>query len=157
VPEDTIQRLGAQLNAALLSFEQLKQEVVGQHPTSEASEADLRRTRAQIAAAQIIARRRARHAHFGAQDIFGEPAWDILLDLYVRQSGGEQISLKSACVNAGVPANTALRWLHALELEGLLCCEDDPGDQDRRLVRLSRNGFDRMTDYFEEIANEGRD
>jgi hypothetical protein len=155
VPEDTIKRLGAQLNAALLSFAQLEQEIRGQHPAGETSEAHLRLTRAQGAAAEIIARRRARHAHFGAHEIFGEPAWDILLDLYVRQSGGEQISVKSACVNAGVPANTALRWLHALELEGLLCCEDDPGDPQRRLVRLSRDGFDRMTDYFEEIANEG--
>lgn len=156
MPEDTIKRLGAQLNAALLSFKQLEKEIVGQHPAGEASECDLRRTRAQRAAAQIIARRRARHAHFGAQDIFGEPAWDILLDLYVRQYGGEQVSVKSACIHAGVPANTALRWLHALKLQGLLCCEDDPDDQNRSLVRLSRHGFDRMTDYFEEIANEGR-
>ena len=156
MPEDTIKRLGIQLNAALLSFEQLEKEIVGEHPAGEASESDLRRTRAQRAAAQIIARRRARHAHFGAQDIFGEPAWDILLDLYVRRDGEESISVKSACVNAGVPANTALRWLRALELEGLLCCEDGPCDQDRSLVRLSRNGFDRMTDYLEEIANEGR-
>ncbi|MEZ5655102.1 MAG: hypothetical protein R3E04_04340 [Sphingobium sp.] len=57
--------------------------------------------------------RRRRDAIFsdelGASSIFGEAAWDMLLDLFVSRSENKRVSVSSLCIASGVPATTALR------------------------------------------------
>ncbi len=43
--------------------------------------------------------------------LFGEPAWDILLDLFASEAEHIDVSVSSACLAAGVPATTAHRYL----------------------------------------------
>lgn len=105
-----------------------------------------------VMAKAIYEARRARCRHFGGLDLFGEAAWDILLDVFIRQGEGEKVSVKSACVGSGVPASTALRWLNVLEFHGLLMSEDDPDDQRRRLLSLTPHGLRTMTDCLAEFA-----
>ena len=63
----------------------------------------------------IYAGRRARTAIFGADaELFGEPAWDILLDAAIMEGQGRSVSVTSACLAADVPPTTALRYLSAL-------------------------------------------
>lgn len=82
--------------------------------------------------------RRARAASFGGHgDLFGEPAWDILLDLFIAREAGRRVSVSSACIAADVPATTALRWLSALEQRGLVERQADPIDGRRVHVGLS--------------------
>lgn len=82
--------------------------------------------------------RRARTASFdGHGDLFGEPAWDILLDLFIAREAGRRVSVSSACIAADVPATTALRWLSALEQRGLVERQADPIDGRRVHVGLS--------------------
>lgn len=104
-------------------------------------------------AIRVIADRRARAQQFTNRDLFGEPAWDILLDLYVRQNNSEPTSVKSACIGAGVPASTALRWIGVLENEGLVSSVGDAGDHRRRLVRLTDQAFKQMTTYLIAISS----
>lgn len=108
------------------------------------------------AAMQCIANRLARHKHFRDRDIFGEPAWDILLDLYVQDFRQKKVSIKSATIGSGVPATTALRWLSALEEMALISSYTAPGDQRRRFVRLTPEGYESMTKYLNEIARRPR-
>lgn len=66
-----------------------------------------------LAAAAEVARdvlrtRRRRNMLFG-DDLFGEPAWDIILELFVAKAEGRQMTVKSACIGANVPMSTALR------------------------------------------------
>jgi DNA-binding MarR family transcriptional regulator len=75
----------------------------------------------QLAAiAQSEYRKRRVRTRYLAPELLGEPAWDILLDLLVQQARGRQISVTSACLGSGVPCTTALRWIAALESQGLV-------------------------------------
>ncbi|ABC63241.1 hypothetical protein [Erythrobacter litoralis] len=89
------------------------------------------------AASQIYRLRRRREELFGVPDLFGDPAWDILLDLYIASCKGKAVSVSSACVAACVPATTALRYLSRLEQLGLIARSADKNDRRRVLVALS--------------------
>jgi DNA-binding MarR family transcriptional regulator len=92
-------------------------------------------------------RRRARHL---PSRLLGEPAWDILLDLYVAAGRGQAVSVSNACLAADAPASTALRWLNHLEGEGLVERLADQTDARRHCVRLTAQGMTRMGAYFAE-------
>lgn len=92
-----------------------------------------------------IRRRRDRHL---PGDLFGEPTWDILLDLYVATREGRPVPTTSACIGADVPPTTALRWLRILEARGLVEREEDGRDGRRTFVRLSAQGLAAMDDWL---------
>ena len=54
------------------------------------------------AATLELKQRRERTRHL-PEGYFGEPAWDILLDLFVAEAGAKTIPIGSACVAGGVP------------------------------------------------------
>ena len=99
--------------------------------------------------------RRSRGTVFGDHDLFGEPAWDILLDLYVAHCDDKPVSVSSACIGSAAPPTTGLRWLGVLTEQGLILREHDPDDQRRVLVRLSDSGLGAMDRYFEQAAQRG--
>lgn len=92
--------------------------------------------------------RRARAAIFGNAELFGEPAWDILLDLYIAYGEGKPVSVSSACIGSAAPPTTGLRWLGVLAENDLVLREHDPEDQRRVLVRLTEKGLAAMDEYF---------
>lgn len=96
--------------------------------------------------------RRTRERHFAGHLLFADPAWDILLDLFIHEARGELVSVKSASIGSGVPPSTALRWLKILEGEGLISSRDDPGDHRRRLVSLTPKGARTMIGCLAEIS-----
>ena len=95
--------------------------------------------------------RRKRAAIFGNADLFGEPAWDILLDLFIADGEGKSVSVSSACIGSAAPATTGLRWLGVLADEGLILREPDPEDHRRVLVRLTSKGKQGMQRFFEAV------
>ena len=112
----------------------------------------LRTTRSHLhIARQTYALRRKRAAIFGNPDLFGEPAWDILLDLFIAQGEGKKVSVSSACIGSAAPATTGLRWLGVLADEGLVVRENDPEDNRRVLVRLTPAGHAAMVRFFEAV------
>ena len=96
-------------------------------------------------ARQIYAERRRRHKYLPA-DLFGEPTWDILLDLYIAARENRRVPTTSSCIGAHVPPTTALRWLRILETRGLVEREDDGRDGRRTFVRLTGPGLIAMDD-----------
>ena len=92
--------------------------------------------------------RRMREAIFNEPDLFGEPGWDILLDLSVAHEAGVRVSVSSACVGACAPPTTGLRWLSILEGKGLVEREDDLLDGRRTYIRLTRKGLSKMEQYL---------
>lgn len=81
-----------------------------------------------------------------SNDIFGEPAWDMLLDLFIADQEGRRLQVTSVCIGAAVPCTTALRWLGVLQYHHLIEREDDPGDARRTYITLSAHGRQRMTE-----------
>jgi len=92
-----------------------------------------------VMAREIYAERRRRHKYLPA-DLFGEPTWDILLDLYIAHREDRRVPTTSSCIGAHVPPTTALRWLRILETRGLVEREDDGRDGRRTFVRLTHRG-----------------
>lgn len=99
-------------------------------------------------ARQTYEDRRRRTKIFRSEELFGEPAWDILLDLFIAAKERRRVSVTSACIGSAVPSTTALRWITILEKQGLLMREADPGDARRVYVKLSARGYAAMLEYF---------
>lgn len=86
--------------------------------------------------------REKRLALFGTDaDLLGEPAWDIMLDLYIAYEKGSRIAVSSACVAANAPPTTALRYLFRLQERSIIRREQDPFDRRRCYVRLTEKGL----------------
>ncbi|WP_086607486.1 MarR family winged helix-turn-helix transcriptional regulator [Erythrobacter donghaensis] len=102
-------------------------------------------------ARKAYALRRKRGAIFGNPDLFGEPAWDILLDLFIAQAEGKSVSVSSACIGSAAPATTGLRWLGVLADEGLVLRDPDPEDNRRVMVRLTPTGCAAMERFFDAV------
>lgn len=102
-------------------------------------------------ARKAYALRRKRVSLFGNPDLFGEPAWDILLDLYIAAGEGKNVSVSSACIGSAAPATTGLRWLGVLADEGLVVRENDAEDHRRVLVRLTPSGAAAMDRFFDAV------
>lgn len=90
-------------------------------------------------AVAIQAVRRRRDTLFG-RDLFGEPAWDILLDLYVAEHSGRALALSTVGALAGVPQTTAFRWMSQLAERGYIVRRADPNDARRGFIHLSPTG-----------------
>lgn len=91
--------------------------------------------RRQMAESLVAARRRRSELMPGVE--FGEPCWDILLDLYLAHSRQRRISISSVCIAAGVPTTTALRHIHTMLRRGQLLREADQTDGRRAFITLA--------------------
>lgn len=104
-----------------------------------------------ITKASEIYRARRRRKRFFATDLFGEPAWDLLLDLFISRLKKKRISVTSACSAADVPSTTALRWLGVLEEAHLIERFDSETDQRVTWVQLTDYGSQIMFEFFEDM------
>ncbi|GAA0737950.1 hypothetical protein [Sphingomonas japonica] len=95
----------------------------------------------------ILRARRLRDQHLG-NELFADPAWDMLLDLHAAAIEGAQVSVSSLCIAAAVPPTTALRWIQTLHERGLFERRQDPFDKRRAYIALSETGSAAMTAYF---------
>lgn len=100
-----------------------------------------------------IRQRRLRESLFSA-DLFADPAWDMLLDLYAAELEGREVSVSSLCIAAAVPTTTALRWIKLLSQRGWLARAQDPSDGRRINMHLSNEARARLDRYFEGLGNQ---
>ena len=100
----------------------------------------------EIAHSQIKARA-SRGQYFRAA-LFSDPAWDILLELFVAPHEGRRVYISAVGLAADIPLSTALRWVNVLESEGLVEREDDPLDARRTYLRLTEEGGRAMVMYL---------
>ena len=92
--------------------------------------------------------RRKRAAIFGAQ-MFAEPAWDMLLILYL--SGGGQRQTQSGLGElSGATRSTAMRWIDFLSDRGLVRRDAHPTDLRRNFVSLTEKGRKLLDLYLSE-------
>lgn len=93
-------------------------------------------------ARHIYATRRRRDAMLG--DLFGEPAWDMLLELFIGGAEGRKTPIKNLCLASCAPTSTALRWLERLLSLGLVARTADEEDARRCLIDLTDRGWQAM-------------
>ena len=99
----------------------------------------------------VIRARRLR-SRFFAEDLFADPAWDMLLDLLQAELAQHRVPVSSLCIAAAVPATTALRWIKSMTDSGLLVRRADPHDGRRIFVELSPQASEAMRRYFADIS-----
>lgn len=76
--------------------------------------------------------------------IFGEPAWDLLLALYVAHGRGYTMKVTDACQESRVPPTTSLRWIDALGKLGYVARSNHPLDRRVQIVRLTPEAIEQM-------------
>jgi hypothetical protein len=100
---------------------------------------------------ELLQARRLR-SRFFPEDLFADPAWDILLDLLLAEITQQRICVSSACIAAAVPATTALRWIKSLENRGFITRRYDPQDARRVFVELSSSASGALRRYFANVG-----
>lgn len=122
---------------------------------TEGQEAALDSAEAIASLRRLIRARRLRERFFeGAR--FGEPAWDILLDLSLAWFEGKAVSVSSVCIASGVPMTTAMRWINEMIDAGLIDRWIDPTDGRRNLVQIAPATRQAMVRYLLEIGRIDR-
>ena len=96
---------------------------------------------------RVYSERRRRDALF-PDGIFGEPAWDFLLALFTAHDKGETMILCEAYRAAHVSDTTGRRLLDQLEKEGLISRRRAPDSRKTRLVELTPDAVERMTEFW---------
>jgi PAS domain S-box-containing protein len=92
-----------------------------------------------LARAQYILRARRSRERLMGRAIIGEPAFDLLLCLYVR-SGQRETSLTSLAKPAGIPYSSAVRWIAYLVDKGFVARSESESDRRATSVQLTAAG-----------------
>jgi DNA-binding MarR family transcriptional regulator len=100
-------------------------------------------------------RARRLRARFFTEELFADPAWDMLLDLLQAELAQHRVPVSSLCIAAAVPATTALRWIKSMTDAGLFLRRADPHDGRRVFVELSPQASGAMRAYFAELNKAG--
>ena len=104
-----------------------------------------------VAGAAKFRRMRQARANYLPPEMFGEPAFDILLALYI-EGDAQPVRITTLVEAAGTPMTTTLRWVEALERERLVEREVEPSDRRTHMVRLSEHGRAKMNVYLSEVV-----
>lgn len=104
--------------------------------------------------AASIEARRSRDAAFEAE-LFGEPAWDMMLELLLARLERRPVSVSKLSLLAGVPQTTALRWIATLGAQGILERTPDPCNGRRIIVSLTDSSAGRLTRLLEPMRTRG--
>ena len=106
--------------------------------------------RLKTCARRLYEERQRRSLHFGSQ-MFGEPAWEILLILYL-EDGGERQSQARLVELSGASRSTGQRWVDHLVRKDLARREEHPTDKRRNFISLSDKGRDLLNLYLSETC-----
>ncbi len=93
---------------------------------------------------------RTRRARYFDAELFGEPAWDIVL-LLANESSGSAFSVDQIAATFGYSPSVVERWLGILETRGQVASTGAP---DRRLYRLTPAARRALTELFADATGD---
>jgi hypothetical protein len=98
---------------------------------------------------RVLAARRIRERQLG-EDLFADPAWDLLLEAFAADVGQKNITVSELCLATNVPEPVAIRWVRKLEQDGWF---NRPQSSDERpWIELTPEGSVRLRRYFEVVG-----
>lgn len=106
-----------------------------------------------IACVRRLIRERKMREKFFPDARFGEPAWDILLDLTLAWLEDHNVATSSVAIASGVPMSTAMRWVVEMVEAGLIDRWSDPTDGRRNFVQISRLTQTAMREYLTAVRS----
>jgi hypothetical protein len=99
----------------------------------------------------ILKNRQRRLLSFG-KGMFGEPAWEMLLLLFISDYG-PRLTVSSLLELSGASKSTALRWAMYLESQQLVAREPHPTDRRTAFIRLTAKARDLLEQYLSETID----
>ncbi len=102
-------------------------------------------------AREMMAQRRLRR-HYLPAELFHEPAWDMLVALFVSHRDDQPMNIKSLVAMADAPVTTSQRWIEHLHKLKLIDRVIDPTDRRRVEVSLSHGGYEAVKAYLQAVA-----
>ena len=141
---------------------QLARRLGGPAPAAAASEQRVGPSRAEGATAtarnraalnDLKSMRRVRSQYFPSE-LFSDPCWEMLLDLYDAHLGGAEVTVTSLGAASGVPQTTALRRMETLQGHGLIVRSEDKDDKRRIIVKLTDAGLAAVERFFETYSTK---
>lgn len=126
----------------------------GPEPVSRPSDASTSLPAPEVSADTVrsVIRARRLRSRFFPEELFADPAWDMLLDLLQAEIAQLRVPVSSLCIAAAVPATTALRWLKTMTEEGMFLRRSDPHDGRRVFVELAPQASQALRRYFAEVG-----
>jgi len=133
-------------HADALSAEHLFSVLPSSAQAEEASSNELPSEALLERAESIVRVRRARERLF-CRAMIGEPAFDLLLCLYVG-SGQKETSLTSLARPASIPYSSAMRWIRYLADKGFVALTESKSDRRATCVQLTVSGRAVMDEFL---------
>jgi DNA-binding MarR family transcriptional regulator len=123
-------------------------EALGNYVDPEGSYNERPYTEALASRARIIFQgRKARLRHFN-RAMFGEPAWDMMLALYISDIDGERLTATRLADLIEQPFSSVVRWIDYLEKERFIERRQHPTDKRVQQIRLTDKGRRSMEAYL---------
>ncbi|WP_167737355.1 MarR family transcriptional regulator [Sphingomonas parva] len=69
-----------------------------------------------------------------------DPAWNMLLDLFISAGQGRELSVSAACIGSLASYSTAMRYVNLLVDVGLVERKPDASDRRRSYLSLTDSG-----------------
>lgn len=107
-----------------------------------------------IALARNTIRARRNRKRVLPAEMFGEPAWDMLLTLFVGSQAGARQTVSNLSMSSGSAATTALRWIDYLERQEFVTRRPSPTDRRITFIDLTEPGRLAVEGYFANLFAE---
>lgn len=103
-------------------------------------------------ARSIFHGRLTRARHFN-RSMFGEPAWDILLLLFINDRSDSWLTATRLAELIEQPFSTVVRWIDYLEKERMIERRQDPKDKRISIIGLLDKGRQSVSSYLGELPS----
>lgn len=103
-------------------------------------------------ARRLYRERRLRDEMLG-YSLFGEPAWDILLELYAARCEDRPVSVMIACIGAAVSVAEGLETISLLEEHSLIERIRHGAGESASWIVLTEAGFQQMTELLRQLLD----
>ncbi|HVF94498.1 MAG TPA: hypothetical protein VM900_09310 [Sphingomonas sp.] len=138
--------LTTRLSAIAVEFGDRADRFSGCAPVSDGS----RRSPCDIAR-RLLDERQAR-LDFFPSELFHEPAWDMLLAVYLAGEEGRIVNVKALVSTTNAPVTTSQRWIDHLHKLKLIERIVDPADRRRVEISLSDSGARAVIAYLDRVG-----
>ncbi len=103
-----------------------------------------------LAKALFISRKQ--RSSFFKTSMFGEPAWDMLLGLFITEGTQRRQTIGGLAELAGAPMSTSLRWIDYLEQAKLIARASSPTDKRIVFIELTDIAREALHNYFSSVS-----
>jgi DNA-binding MarR family transcriptional regulator len=142
-----VKDLTAKLSAVAAEFASRADQVPGTEPVAYQQDT--------VALARRLIAERQMRRRFLPADLFHEPAWDMMLALYVARAEDRVMNVKTLVASADAPVTTSQRWIDHLAKLRLVDRITDPADRRRIEVSLSLSGAEAIEGYLSALDTSG--